>query len=218
MLIGICGAHRTGKTTLCKELEKQGYKFLQTNVSDVFTALGYTAKDLNRLGFREMQRVQDAIFNKLVDIVKSAVADPRNIYVMDRTPIDTLAYYRAWFSVDKLTEYKGTDLEEKIDISFKSYVLKCYWLAQHFDKIVLVQPGINIEFDNSKALCDSIYISNLNQYMLADLVGCEDALKLDRSLFCPIQRENTKLEDRVEVVKILVDDMLCTTQQTYTMN
>src|SRR3569832_1283795 len=88
-LIGLCGAHRTGKTSLAKAYaKKHGIAFMETSVSAIFKELGLDPAA--SFDFKTRLDIQEVILERL-DAMYSMVA-PVSFAIVDRTPIDMLGY------------------------------------------------------------------------------------------------------------------------------
>src|SRR3569832_662701 len=82
-LIGLCGAHRTGKTSLAKAYaKKHGIAFMETSVSAIFKELGLDPAA--SFDFKTRLDIQEVILERL-DAMYSMVA-PVSFAIVDRTP------------------------------------------------------------------------------------------------------------------------------------
>jgi predicted ATPase len=147
MRIGICGAQRTGKTTLALALaERLGYEFLETNVAKFL--------EERRLEVASSLETQE----KIRKYLKKQFKEYKRIdFVSDRTPLDILAY-SSYIESRNLRLY-GYDSE---------HTLKCFKnLQSYFDVVFLVQPGIEIPEEERnlkyKASCDSSFVNSINE-------------------------------------------------------
>jgi hypothetical protein len=153
-MLGLCGPHRTGKSTLAKAFaEATGTRYVQTGASATFARLGFDPKKdydfATRLKIqREILRDCNALYEK---------AGVR--FITDRTPIDLLGYTLA----DVTRENVPLALAAGLD----SYIAECYaCVNQHFTTLVLVQPGIPLVEAEGKAPANPAYIEHLNALML----------------------------------------------------
>ena len=91
MTLGLCGAHRVGKSTLAETFcADTGMLFLRTSVSSVFMHLGLDpAQDYP---FSMRLSIQKAVLANLVETYRSAGT---RAFVTDRTPLDLIAYLLA---------------------------------------------------------------------------------------------------------------------------
>ncbi len=154
MRIGICGAHRVGKTTLAAEYASQCcVDFLQQRVSDVFAKLGLPVD--GALTAEQRIQVQSAV----LDAYK-AITGRRMAFVIDRTPVDFIAYTLANITQADL-------LDKQVDELVEQYVHDCVVAAaSSLDLIVLVRPGISIVPAPGKGLLSAVYIKKLDAMMI----------------------------------------------------
>lgn len=167
MRVGICGAHRTGKTTLARALaESSGLTLMDAGVSAVFRELGLEPS--RTLSFADRMKVQDAILAKYLDLMAGA----ENV-VIDRTPIDFIGYLLADMNQE---HYQGDGVSEWV----VGYIERCLDAArQTMSFIIFVSPGIPLEMAEGKGLVDPGYIRCVNWLMrgaLADSGVAHDYL------------------------------------------
>ena len=186
-MIGLCGAHRTGKTTLAKEYaEYKNHHFLETSTSAVFRDLGYDPK--GPFTFKERLTIQQEILKRMEVEYDSAPVG----FITDRTPLDFLAYTMSEMIGDAVTE----DLFEATN----KYIEDCYDLCnKYFQVVILVQPGIPLIDEEGKALANSAYIEHLNSLILG--LSVDSRLKA-RHFYIP--RSKIKMEDRISAVESAV--------------
>lgn len=140
MMIGLVGAHGTGKTTLGQAAaDALGWHFCKTSISDVYKRLG---KDpAVRMTFDERMDVQMAILGELS--IEWASYAGENV-ITDRTPIDLIAYTLA--DLDSFAEL-STDQAIKLEI----YLMKCAVMAaRDFGKLALLPNALPVKVDPSK--------------------------------------------------------------------
>lgn len=150
--IGLCGSHRTGKTTLAMALaERSGKAVLKTQTSAVFAAHGL-----------DPAQVMD--FETRLWIQGHILADAQNLwenqsqaFIADRTPLDMLAYTLA--DIQGATEVDHTALQ--------AYSARCFALSnQFFPHIVILPPAIPLMHEAGKAALNPAYIEHLHCVML----------------------------------------------------
>lgn len=153
MRIGICGAHRTGKTTLARALaESTGLTLMDAGVSAVFRELGLEPS--RTLSFADRMRVQDAILAKYLDLMAGA----ENV-VIDRTPIDFIGYLLADLNQDHYQEEGASQWVVE-------YIERCLEAArQTMSFVIFVSPGIPLEMAEGKGLVDPGYIRGVHWLM-----------------------------------------------------
>lgn len=156
IVIGLAGAHRTGKTTLANTFaDMTGAHVCVTSTSAVFAGLGIDPKA--ELPFSERLMCQNRILMQMsADIEKAkddAHAQGSDIVIVDRTPIDALAYLMA--DVQRTTP-------ASVD-GMRNYIGNCRaLLMKHFDGVMQIQPGIPFVEEEGKAQANPVYIEHLN--------------------------------------------------------
>lgn len=153
-MIGLAGAHRTGKTTLAKAAsEATGLPFVETSVSDVFRMVGLDPAE--PMDFVTRMMVQNLILKVSMEKWQGYKAG----FLSDRTPIDMLAY--------TLADVRGDTLDGTSEALLARYTADCMKAsAAHFESIILVQPGIPVVPAPGKASLSTGYIEHLNALML----------------------------------------------------
>lgn len=154
-MIGLCGAHRTGKTTLARlYAEKHKIRFVETSVSAIWHELGYDPATTYDFGTRLM--IQEEIL-KRVDFVLSQHAGTE--FITDRTPLDMAAY--------TLADAIGDRVPPTMQKRLAKYVEDCYHSTnRRFGVVLLVQPGIPLVDEPGKAPINEGYIEHLNSLIL----------------------------------------------------
>ncbi len=168
--LGLCGAHRTGKTTLAKELAKVlELPFVATDSGAVFKQYGLKADDNIDIATRIL--IQDAI----LDAGEQCWKEAGEYFITDRTPMDMLAY--------TLADIQG-DTTCNIHL-LEQYSHRCFHLCeQYFTKLSIVQPGIPLVYEEGKAALNIAYIEHLNvliQGLCADERMTKPVLYLSRN-------------------------------------
>lgn len=147
--IGICGAHRVGKTTLARHIaEDKGINLVLTNVGDIFIKeTKYLPSD--HIPFLERLDIQWRILQKC-----SLLWDTQNgPFVTDRTPIDFIGYI--------LLNVTNTTMDHSKEVN--EYTNECLSvLNSTFTYLIHLQPFIEIISDLVKANTNPLYIEHLN--------------------------------------------------------
>lgn len=190
-MIGLVGAHRTGKTTLAKAYaEETEVPFVETSSSAVFERLGYSPKVDYDFGTRMI------IQNAILDDAVAKYAKHTGMFVTDRTPIDMLAYTMADVQRENLT------LEQSEE--FTKYFMRCFEETnKRFMCLMLVQPGIEIVDAPGKAPANPAYMEHLNTIMFGMLVG-----EFNSSSHFYLPRRTTDMTERVEALKFVVNKVI----------
>lgn len=155
IMLGLVGAHRTGKTTLAETYaKKSGATFVQMNVGALQREIGYDSSNQS-YDFDTRMKIQEHLlqrFDEIYSSVKSLNA------VCDRTPLDLIGY--AMLAVnDRLSEAQSARLIQ--------FVTDCINLAnERFTAFVLLQPGLPITQSETSAKSIMALIEKLNTIYL----------------------------------------------------
>jgi predicted ATPase len=191
MMLGLVGAHRTGKTTLARRFaEVSGYKSVETNVSDVFRDYGLDPREHYPLEKRLWIQL------RILERLEATYAANKNYSVFDRTPIDLAAYMLADVSRQAISPY--TDRE------IASYVEACLLVTnRYFSGVVVVQPGIPVVEDINKAPASASYMEHINALCL----GLMSNPSLKRTQAFSLSRYCTDLDERCECLINIVSQI-----------
>lgn len=197
-MIGLAGAHRTGKTTLAKAYaEKYEYEFAQTSVSAIFRDLGHDPSE--SFDFKTRLSIQEQILIRMTRFYRE-VSNQR--VITDRTPIDFMGY--------TLAEAVGETVQPEDQERLVRYMNDCFEVTNRFfSEIVVVQPGIPLVEEEGKAALNKGYIEHLNNLIIG--LCCDERLKIAHFY---IPRSRVELEARVlsiESTKQRVMDRMLTT-------
>ncbi len=239
MLIGYCGAHRTGKTTLAKKTaEYYGKMFVATEVGNFLASQNIDPISLQHTTWDYFVDVQHRTIRYLVNLAKSLkekssasettdtlLHKKNSVIFVDRTPLDALAYTQAFFNSKDFEYMRSNPMFHNVMEELEEEAMEG---MKHFDAVFVVQPGIALCPEHNKALLDVAYMENLNKLiignaysMLANLGGMEDDVIL-RPRIAIIPKNILPLEDRIAYL----DDIFgyefgmtpCTTQPTLKTN
>ena len=182
-MIGLCGAHRTGKTTLAEEYAQLArIPFVRTSTSEVFRALGFDPKVDYDFKIRMM------IQNGILDAAEALWKQYTGEFVTDRTPIDMLAYTMA--------DVQRQNLDKDDEALFIEYMNRCIASAnKYFALLVAVQPGIPLVEAEVKAPNNMAYIEHINSLVLG--LVTDGRMKSGRFI---INRKTTDLTSRCDVI------------------
>lgn len=183
--IGLCGSHRTGKTTLAEEIAGRcRIEFLRTTTSQVFARYGLDPS--LQMDFSTRIWIQ----HKVVEAAEVVWQQATGFFVSDRTPIDMMAY--------TLADIQGTT---RVDFSeLENYLDYCFSVTNRFfSQLVIIQPAIPLIHEEGKAALNRAYMEHLNVLI--------KGLCNDERLGCPvslISRNIVRLNDRiVELLRIV---------------
>ncbi len=179
--IGLCGSHRTGKTTLAEALSfKMGIPIVKTSTSAVFKQYGlHPALPLD---FKTRIWIQHRAIEAAVEIWQTETG----AFVTDRTPIDFMAYTLA--DIQGATVVGFAELE--------AYLAQCFDVTnQFFTQLVVLQPAIPLVYEEGKAALNPAYMEHLN--ILIEGLCSDERLKCP---CCVIKRNITSIDGRVQTV------------------
>lgn len=181
MRIGLCGSHRTGKTTLAKAIaERAGMPFVRTTTSDVFRQFGLDPA--KPLPFDKRLWIQ----HKVLDAAEAVWREEKDSLVTDRTPVDMMAY--------TLADIQGAVAADFGQLEF--YLSRCFESTNRFfDALVVVQPGIKLVHEQGKAALNRAYMEHLN-YLV---IGLANDQRLKTRLVC-LDHGETGIEERINTV------------------
>jgi hypothetical protein len=186
MNIGLCGSHRTGKTTLAEAISlKTGMPFVRTGTSEVFRQHGMDPSA--PMDFSKRLWIQ----RKILDSAEKIWNAEKKQFITDRTPLDMMAYTLA--DIHGNTEVGLKELEV--------YCTRCIDVTNKFFRIlVLVQPGIPLMHEDGKAALNEGYLEHLNYLILG--LCCDDRIK---GSFVYLRRDMTSLEERADTILSKLD-------------
>lgn len=176
--LGLCGAHRTGKTTLAIALaDDLNIPFVRTTTSQVFAELGLDPAE--PMDFKTRLFVQ----NHVLDAAEKVWQDSPSPFVSDRTPIDMIAYTLG-------------DIQGKTEVDFdllNQYIDRCYASTnQFFQNLAIIQSGIPLVYEQGKAALNPSYIEHINVLVIG---LCHDS-RIKANVFCN-PREAIALDLRI---------------------
>ncbi|GBO52532.1 hypothetical protein APA_201 [Pseudanabaena sp. lw0831] len=176
--LGLCGAHRTGKTTLAIAIASRlNIPFVRTTTSQVFAQLGLDPAE--PMDFKTRLFVQ----NHVLDAAEQVWQNSAVPFVSDRTPIDMIAYTLA-------------DIQGKTEVDFdllSQYIDRCFASTnQFFQNLAIIQPGIPLVYEDGKAALNAAYIEHINVLVIG---LCRDS-RLKANVFCNL-RDTISLEIRI---------------------
>lgn len=180
--IGLAGAHRTGKTSICEQLaEKNPFPFVRTSARELADRLGF---DVNNPGTME-ERLE--FQEQLLLAFEETYAAQTGVFFADRTPYDMAAYM--------LSEVQTGEVDPALDMRINAYIEKCIEMAnRYFGIICVIQPGIRFVHEPGTPTFNVGYQEKLNALMIGTAYST-----FRRQLFV-LDRTVTDLQRRVEIV------------------
>lgn len=177
--IGLCGAHRVGKTTLAQAVSQaRRLPFLQTQTGQVFKRYGLDPA--KPMAFATRLSIQWEILSAAVEVWRRA----ESRFISDRTPLDMAAYTLA--DIQGTTEVDGAALTAYLDDCLQN-------TNQFFSTLIIIPPGIPLVHEPGKAALHNGYIEHLHTLV----VGlCHDP-RLSPKV-CQLARHVLSLNDRTE--------------------
>jgi len=181
MNLGLCGGHRTGKTTLAQAIaQSQNITFVKTDTSAVFRK--YDLDPALPMDFSTRLRIQHKILEAAIAIWEM---EPQ-IFISDRTPIDMMAYTLG-------------DIQGKTPVNFQEledYLNLCFEVTnQFFSNLAIIQPGIPLVYEVGKAALNQAYIEHINILVIG---LCSDRRLKSKILY--LDRQTIKLDERIEAL------------------
>ena len=210
IVIGLAGAHRVGKSSICEKMESDYvglYRYASTDLTSVLEKHKVTAVELQKRPIHEFLKIQHDILNQIIKTIQDC-RKQSGVFVVDRTPIDALAYLWSNFNATDFESlyFNRTDSKENIQKIYDEIELQkkmAYEACQDdLAMIFLIQPGIEIVEKKGKALPDKHYQEQLNRFMLADLFSVQEDLDYTQNgrgyKWCHvIPKDMTNLDKRV---------------------
>lgn len=157
--IGLAGAQGTGKTTLAKCLAlKYGYEFIDAGVGTLMTKLGVEVGQ--EMPLFERLQVQLAVANHIADKSHGSGS-----FVMDRTPIDVMAYTIDLFN--QVNDDRCVSVYEEIQRVCSQTALTNY------NVIVGLRPGIGLSQEDKergqRGSLDPLYVRRIDALVCGEL-------------------------------------------------
>jgi hypothetical protein len=179
MNFGLCGGHRTGKTTLAQAIaDQKNIPFVKTDTSAVFRKFGLDPA--LPMDFSTRLHIQ----HKALEAAIAVWEQEPNYFISDRTPIDMMAYTIG--DIQGKTEVNFRELEDYLNLCFEV-------TNQFFAKLAIVQPGIPLVYEVGKAALNQGYIEHINILVMG---LCRDR-RLKLKTLC-LDRQTTDLNDRIK--------------------
>ncbi|WP_186214506.1 AAA family ATPase [Burkholderia gladioli] len=181
--IGLCGPHRTGKTTLARAYaEKHGIPFVVTSTSAVFAKHGLDPAA--PMDFKTRIDIQ----LKILDAAEEAwQKHGESAWITDRTPLDMLMY--------TLGDIQGGTEVDPTEVN--GYASRCFDVTERlFGMLIAVQPGIPLVHEPGKAALNLPYLDHLNTVMIGLLFS-----ESNRTPHSVIPRHVLDIEHRIRHIE-----------------
>jgi predicted ATPase len=196
MGFGLAGAHRSGKTTLAKDIAERGKMHLhEASVSALAREIGVNS--VAELPILQRIEVQEHILSRFIeDFVKA----PRPC-VTDRTPLDMAAYM-----LGEVTMHNTSEIEDR---AINAYVQRCLdETARHFDAVVITRPLADYAYDPKSPPPNRSYQRGI-QFLIEGAAN-----QLNRQLASAVLTTNDH-ESRVEYSMRFFTDRLCALREEH---
>lgn len=149
MKIALFGAHRTGKTSLAKEFaDATRIPFIKSTVSADMKNLNVETD--SAYDMQKRLEIQEKIFESYKNLMSDKVA-----LITDRSPLDFALY-----TILEVSNNFPNDIE--LISRYQNFLDSCIQEAKKFDKIYLLQPGIEIVKEGGKGNSTKPVIDKLN--------------------------------------------------------
>jgi hypothetical protein len=178
MNLGLCGGHRTGKTTLAQAIaDRKNIPFVKTDTSAVFKK--FDLDPSAAMDFDTRLMIQHQILAAAI-----AIWEQESSFISDRTPIDMMAY-----TIGDIQGKTAVNFDELAD-----YLNLCFAATnKFFTKIAIIQPGIPLVYEVGKAALNQAYIEHINILVMG---LCSDR-RLKSTVLC-LDRSTVSLEERIK--------------------
>lgn len=191
-LIGLCGAHRVGKTTLMHAVAAElGIEGIEVSISSMQKELGFDSSNQS-YSFETRMMIQTHLLNKFTSLLEgiNAAGLPA---ITDRTPNDLIGYM-----LINVGEKESKDHSDWI----MKYIESCLALtSKHYSDVFLIQPGIVLETNNTSAHASMGLIEHLH----AIYSGYINRLDLDVNALV-MSKDIVDLDERVKYIWSNIND------------
>lgn len=137
-VVGLAGAHGTGKTTILKAIKATGLMVEESQLSrEAQAALGWESLSPAQESQENMWDLQDAILDSL-QARDHRINESKVVTLVDRTPADVWGYTKLWISRIG---------EENVDMKrAERYRRRCLELSYHYRSMIIVPIRDEIAF------------------------------------------------------------------------
>lgn len=137
-IVGLCGTHGTGKSTLLQNAKSAGYRVNEAQLSRrAQNMLGWESLGPAKESEENMWLLQDMAL-RLLEYRDNEIFDFGQITLVERTPADLFAYTKLWMKINGVQDSQRSD----------SYFMRCKSLATRYLKFILVPPLEKVPFED----------------------------------------------------------------------
>lgn len=185
MCIAFVGAHRTGKTTLAREVSKvTGIPFAETSTTAVMRELGLNP--VANMPFMDRLHLQEILLKHHIEWIKTL---PRPV-ILDRSPFDMVAY-----TVAELGMHHDLEVDERV-MNYMAAAMNV--VKRHYGMVLAVRPLTTYEVDPTKPPPSMSYQTHI-QFII------EGGMSLLQEMVQTHVIPENDLEERVEIAKGYID-------------
>lgn len=137
-IVGLCGTHGTGKSTIVQGVKALGYHVNESQLSRAAQKeLGWESLSIAQESEHNMWLLQEAILGAMYDR-DTEIAKTKNVTLVERTPADVWAYTVMWCN-----RLNINPLSNRQAISYKR---RCYMMAEKYAKFIEIKIAEQIPF------------------------------------------------------------------------
>lgn len=125
MIVGLCGSHGTGKSTVVKEARARGIEVNDIQLSRTAQVkLGWDKLSYAQDSIENMWLLQNAVFHALMERDEQIANECDDLVLVERTPADAWAYTRLWLfrqGIDPDADYEAIVYRKTLESHAKRY-------------------------------------------------------------------------------------------------
>lgn len=146
-IVGLCGTHGTGKSTILNGVKDAGWAVDQTQLSRAAQrALGWDTLERAVENADRMWDLQEAILAGMYDRDLS-IKSTGVITLVERTPADVWAYTELWCA--------RHGIDPRTDNHARNYRARCMRMADAYNKFLIVEISDKVPFESDPRRADA---------------------------------------------------------------
>lgn len=170
MIFGIAGSHRSGKTTLAKAVaEDLGIKFVSQSFGEA--ARRHGVDPVSPMTLLDRVRIQQTVLDEHIDLVR----DTTEMIIVDRTPVDMLAYLLAEFHMQSHLAVP----EPILDLVHQYKWLAIQSTGTYYDNLFVVQPLDTYAAEEGKPAINRAYQDHIQLLIDGACMSLESEVSLN---------------------------------------